>query len=243
MKPFKGRIALDIRDSTPDWEPYRAPQAPPGSPNVLMIAWDDLGYGTMEMFGGPVEAPAMRRIADVGVKFANFHTTALCSPTRASLLTGRNATTNGMATIAELGSGYPGISCRIPFENGFISEVLAERGWNIEVDRAQSLNLAAQEPERLAKLRDLWHYEAGRCNGLPLDDRTALEHILDERPHAAQPRSRYVYYPPEPTSPRKPERRSTGAPTRSSPAPSSTPMTPTASCTPMGASWAATACT
>jgi arylsulfatase len=72
----------------------------------------------------------MARIAARGVKFANFHTTALCSPTRASLLTGRNATSNGMATIAEFASGFPGISTRIPFENGFISEVLAERGYS-----------------------------------------------------------------------------------------------------------------
>ncbi len=72
----------------------------------------------------------MRRIADMGVRYSNFHTTALCSPTRASLLTGRNATSNGMATIAEFGSGFPGISTRIPFENGLISEVLAEQGYN-----------------------------------------------------------------------------------------------------------------
>ena len=129
-KSFKGKIALDIRDSTPDWEPYLAPQAQEGAPNVLVLAWDDVGYGTMDVFGGPVETPNMRRIADRGVKFANFHTTALCSPTRASLLTGRNATTNGMATIAEFSSGFPGISTRIPFENGFMSEVLAEHGYN-----------------------------------------------------------------------------------------------------------------
>jgi arylsulfatase len=129
-KQFKGTIALDVRDSTPDWEPYLAPKAPSGAPNVLYIAWDDLGYATMDIFGGPVDCPTMRRIADRGVKFANFHTTALCSPTRASLLTGRNATSNGMATIAEFASGFPGISCRIPFENGFISEVLHERGYN-----------------------------------------------------------------------------------------------------------------
>ena len=66
----------------------------------------------------------------MGVRFSNFHTTALCSPTRSSLLTGRNATSNGMATIAEFSSGFPGISTRIPFENGFISEVLVERGYN-----------------------------------------------------------------------------------------------------------------
>ena len=84
----------------------------------------------MDVFGGPVKTPNMQRIADLGVKFSNFHTTALCSPTRSSMLTGRNATSNGMATIAEFSSGFPGISTRIPFENGFISEVLVERGYN-----------------------------------------------------------------------------------------------------------------
>jgi arylsulfatase len=128
--PFNGKIALDIRDSEPDWTPFLAPRAPEGAPNVLMLAWDDLGYATMDTFGGPVQCPNMARIAERGVKFANFHTTALCSPTRASLLTGRNATTNGMATIAEFASGFPGISTRIPFESGFISEVLAEHGYN-----------------------------------------------------------------------------------------------------------------
>ena len=127
---FNGRIELDVRDSEPDWTPFLAPSAPDGAPNVLILAWDDLGYATMDSFGGPVDCPNMRRIADRGVKFANFHTTALCSPTRASLLTGRNATTNGMATIAEFAAGFPGISTRIPFESGFISEVLAERGYN-----------------------------------------------------------------------------------------------------------------
>lgn len=127
---FNGKVSVDIRDSEPDWTPFLAPKAPEGTPNVLMIAWDDLGYATMDCFGGPVQCPNMTRIADRGVKFANFHTTALCSPTRASLLTGRNATTNGMATIAEFASGFPGISTRVPFESGFISEVLLEHGYN-----------------------------------------------------------------------------------------------------------------
>jgi len=127
---FNGKIAVDIRESTPDWAPYLPPSAPEGAPNVLFIAWDDLGYATMDIYGGPVECKNMRRIAERGVVFSNFHTTALCSPTRASLLTGRNATSNGMATIAEFSSGFPGISTRIPFENGFVSEVLAEQGYN-----------------------------------------------------------------------------------------------------------------
>jgi arylsulfatase A-like enzyme len=129
-KQFEGKIALDIRDSVQDWEPFLPPRARKGAPNVLLISWDDVGYGTMDVFGGPVECPNMRRIAERGVRYSNFHTTALCSPTRASLLNGRNATSNGMATIAEFGSGFPGISARIPFENGLISEVLAEQGYS-----------------------------------------------------------------------------------------------------------------
>ena len=146
---FNGKIAIDIRDSVPDWEPYLAPRAAQGAPNVLLIAWDDLGYATMDCYGGPVECPTMRRIADMGVKFSNFHTTALCSPTRASLLTGRNATSNGMATIAEFSSGFPGISTRIPFENGFVSEVLHEQGYNTycigkwHLTPGEEINLAA----------------------------------------------------------------------------------------------------
>ena len=102
---------------------------------MLLWAWDDTGYGALDVFGGPVEMPTMQRIADMGVKLANYNTTALCSPTRASLLTGRNATSCGMATIAEFASDFPGISTRIPFENGFISEVLAEQGYNTYIGK------------------------------------------------------------------------------------------------------------
>jgi arylsulfatase len=129
-KPFKGVVNLDIRDSTPDWEPFLQPLAPKGAPNVLMIIWDDVGYGAMDVFGGPIETPTMRRIADAGLRYSNFHTTALCSPTRSSLLNGRNATSNNMACITEASAGFPGFSARIPFENGTIAEVLNERGWN-----------------------------------------------------------------------------------------------------------------
>ncbi len=129
-KLFKGVVNLDIRDSTPDWEPFLQPQAPDGAPNVLMIVWDDVGYGAMDVFGGPIETPTMRRLADAGIRYSNFHTTALCSPTRSSLLNGRNATSNNMACITEASAGFPGFSARIPFENGTIAEVLNERGWN-----------------------------------------------------------------------------------------------------------------
>ncbi len=128
--PFKGTVNIDIRDSVPDWEPFLQPQAPGGAPNVLMLVWDDVGYGAMDVNGGPIETPNMRRIADAGLRYSNFHTTALCSPTRSSLLNGRNATSNNMACITEASAGFPGFSARIPFENGTIAEVLNERGWN-----------------------------------------------------------------------------------------------------------------
>lgn len=127
---FKGKIALDIRDSEADWGPFAAPTAPEGAPNVLYLVWDDIGIATWDCFGGLVEMPNMTRIAERGVRLSQFHTTALCSPTRASLLTGRNATSVGMATIEEFTDGFPNCSGRIPFETALLSEVLAERGWN-----------------------------------------------------------------------------------------------------------------
>jgi arylsulfatase A-like enzyme len=127
---WNGRVEIDIRDSEPDWGPFLQPTAPPGAPNVLMIVWDDVGYGALEPYGGPIETPTMRRIAEDGVRYSNFHTTALCSPTRSSLLNGRNATSNNMACITEGAAGFPGFSARIPFENGLISEVLDAQGWN-----------------------------------------------------------------------------------------------------------------
>ena len=129
-KPFKGVINLDVRDSTPDWEPYQQPKAPDGAPNVVFIVWDDTGIGALEPFGGPIEMPTLKRLADSGLKYSQFHTTAICSPTRASLLTGRNHTTVGMACIAEATTGFPGSNGHIPFETATIAEVLGERGYN-----------------------------------------------------------------------------------------------------------------
>ena len=130
MREFNGRIELDIRDSEADWAPYQAPVAPPDAPNVLYLVWDDTGIATWDCFGGLVDMPAMSRIAERGVRLSQFHTTALCSPTRASLLTGRNATTVGMATIEEFTDGFPNCNGRIPADTALLSEVLAENGYN-----------------------------------------------------------------------------------------------------------------
>jgi arylsulfatase A-like enzyme len=129
-KQFKGTIDIDDRNSVPDWEPYLQPAAPPGAPNVLYIVLDDTGFSAMEPWGGLIETPNIARLAERGLTYTNWHTTALCSPTRSSLLTGRNHTTNGMACIAEATTGFPNSNGHIPFECATIAEVLGERGWN-----------------------------------------------------------------------------------------------------------------
>ncbi|CAN5134796.1 sulfatase-like hydrolase/transferase [soil metagenome] len=156
---FKGSIELDIRDSEPDWGPYAAPTAPEGAPNVLYLVWDDTGIATWDCFGGLVDMPAMNRIAERGVRLSQFHTTALCSPTRASLLTGRNSTTVGMATIEEFTDGFPNCSGRIPRETALLSEVLAERGWNTYC--VGKWHLTPLEESNLAATKRHWPLSRG----------------------------------------------------------------------------------
>ena len=128
--PFKGTINVDIRDSVPDWSPFEPPKAPDGAPSVVYIVLDDVGFSAMSCYGGPIETPNIERIAADGIRYTQWHTTALCSPTRSCLLTGRNHTRNSMACITEAAVGFPNASGTIPPENGMISEILGERGWN-----------------------------------------------------------------------------------------------------------------
>jgi arylsulfatase len=127
---FKGVTNVDIRDSVPDWAPFEPPKAPKGAPNVVYIVLDDVGFSAMGCYGGPIETPNIDRIAADGVRYTQWHTTALCSPTRSCLLTGRNHTRNSMACITEAASGFPNASGTIPPENGMIPEILGELGWN-----------------------------------------------------------------------------------------------------------------
>src|SRR4051812_13054282 len=129
-KTFKGKINVDIKDSVPDWEPYAQAMAPDGAPSILYVVLDDVGFSAMESYGGLIETPNIQRIADTGLTYTNFHTTALCSPTRSCLLTGRNHTTNSMACITEAASGFPNASGHIPGECAMLPEILGERGWN-----------------------------------------------------------------------------------------------------------------
>jgi arylsulfatase len=153
-KPFRGVINVDITDSVPDWGPYTQPIAPEGTPNVLYIVLDDVGYSAMEPFGGMIETPNINRIAERGLTYTNFHTTALCSPTRSCLMTGRNHTTNGMATITEAASGFPSSNGHIPFECGTIAEVLGERGWNTYM--VGKWHLTAEDEMNLASRKSQW---------------------------------------------------------------------------------------
>jgi arylsulfatase len=153
-KPFRGRINIDIKDSEPDWEPFRQPMAPDGAPNIVYIVLDDVGFSAMEPFGGLIETPNINRIAANGVKFSNFHTTALCSPTRSCLLTGRNHTTNGMACISEASSGFPNANAHIPFECATIAELLSDRGWNTYI--VGKWHLCAEDEMNLASTKRQW---------------------------------------------------------------------------------------
>src|SRR5262249_54888852 len=129
-QPFKGTINLDIRDSTADWTPYLPPTAPEGSPNVLFIVIDDTGIAAWDTFGGGIEMPTLNRIGQQGLRYSQFHTTALRYPTRPCFMTGRNAHNNAMACITEGCNGFPGRSGVIPPENGTFAEMLVERGYS-----------------------------------------------------------------------------------------------------------------
>lgn len=124
---FKGKIAETYQDSTPS---YPQPiQAPAGSPNVLLVLLDDVGFGMCSTFGGPVETPHLDKLAKNGLTYNRFHTTALCSPTRAALLAGRNHHTLGTGVIIEMGTGYPGYTGIIPRDCALVSQVLRDNGF------------------------------------------------------------------------------------------------------------------
>jgi arylsulfatase len=126
-RDFGGTIGDDWRTSTPWWPPDPTP--PNGAPNVLMIVLDDVGFAQLGCYGSIIATPNLDRLANEGVRFTNFHTTALCSPTRSCLLTGRNHHRNGMGRVADLAIGYPGYWGVIPRENGFLSEILRANGY------------------------------------------------------------------------------------------------------------------
>jgi arylsulfatase A-like enzyme len=149
---FRGDIGRDFKESTPYWPaPVRAPE---GSPNVVVIVLDDVGFAQLGCFGSDLATPHIDALAGSGLRFTNFHTTALCSPTRAGLLTGRNHHRNGMGRIVELATGFPGYDAHIPRENGFLSEVLVHEGW--ATFAVGKWHLAPEDEGHLAAPRHNW---------------------------------------------------------------------------------------
>jgi arylsulfatase len=125
--PFRGTINLGAENSKPYWPPTVVP--PKGAPNVLLIMTDDQGYGVTGTFGGVIPTPSMDRIAKAGLRYTQFHSTALCSPTRAALITGRNHHSVGFGVITEMSTGYPGYDSIIGPESATVGTILRQNGY------------------------------------------------------------------------------------------------------------------
>src|SRR5258707_8201941 len=124
---FGGAIKESAKDSKPWWPPRVVP--PKGAPNILLIMTDDQGYGVSGTFGGVIPTPALDRIANAGLRYTQFHSTALCSPTRAALITGRNHHSAGFGVISELSTGYPGYDSIITPDKATIGTILQDNGY------------------------------------------------------------------------------------------------------------------
>ena len=124
---FGGVIKEKASESRSWWAPRVVP--PKGAPNVLLIMTDDAGFGAPSTFGGVVPTPALDRIAKAGLRYTNFHSTSLCSPTRAALITGRNHHVAGFGVVGEIGTGFPGYNSIIRKENGTIGTILRDNGY------------------------------------------------------------------------------------------------------------------
>jgi arylsulfatase len=124
---FKGQIGLSAKDSKPDFpQPVRAPK---GAPNIVLILLDDVGFGASSTFGGPIDTPTLERLAKNGLRYTQFHTTALCSPTRAALLTGCNHHSAHTGVIMEQATGFPGYDSVMGKDTATIAEILKQHGW------------------------------------------------------------------------------------------------------------------
>ena len=127
-QPFRGHIGLTVKESVKDFPEQIT--APDKAPNILLILTDDVGFGASSTFGGQIPTPAMDRLAASGLRYSQFHTTALCSPTRAALLTGRNHHSVATAIIMEAGTGFPGYNTIMPKSAGTVAEILKQNGYN-----------------------------------------------------------------------------------------------------------------
>ncbi|HXB92977.1 MAG TPA: sulfatase-like hydrolase/transferase, partial [Puia sp.] len=125
---FPGEVGRTYLESSPAQFPQPI-KAPKGAPNIVLILIDDAGFGQFSTFGGGIPSPTMDRLAAEGLRFNRFHTTALCSPTRAALITGRNHHSVTFGSISEVATGYDGYVCVLPKNCGTIAQVLQQNGY------------------------------------------------------------------------------------------------------------------
>ena len=149
---YTGVIGRELADSVQAYPDIVRPE--PGSPNVVFVVLDDVGFAQIGCFGSDIDTPNFDRLADGGLRYRSFHTTAMCSPTRACLLTGRNHHTTGMGGIADNATGFPGFDGRIDKDTGFLSEVLRDNGYATWA--VGKWHLAPREETDLASSRARW---------------------------------------------------------------------------------------
>jgi arylsulfatase A-like enzyme len=128
-QPFKGKLGKTLGETQQSWGEH-GQKAPQGAPNVVWILLDDVGFGAVSTFGGLINTPTLDSLADNGLRYTNAHTTAICSPTRAALLTGRNSHSVHMGLFPNTGGGTPGYDGYMPFEKATVAEILRENGYN-----------------------------------------------------------------------------------------------------------------
>ena len=168
-KNFGGTIGRTIDQSVPDWTIIPGPKAPDGAPNVLLVLIDDAGFGRPDTFGGPVATPNLTRVGKMGVTYNRFHVVALCSPTRAATLTGRNQHRVGMGSVAEFPGPFPGYTGAVPRTCAPFPRILKDNGyvtggfgkWHMTPDREQGA----------AGPFDHWPHSWGFCHYLGLPER------------------------------------------------------------------------
>jgi len=149
--PFTGEIGRTAGASTAAWP--QSARARDGAPNVVFILLDDVGFAQLGPFGADIRTPTFDRLAAGGLRYRDFHTTAICSPTRSCLLTGRNHHSNGVGIIQEMATGFPGYNGSVPPENGFLSEMLVREGYATFAVGKWHLTLASEYSSGAAKAR------------------------------------------------------------------------------------------
>ena len=130
MPPFSGVANRTLDGSQPDWGQIGHVEPPDGAPNVLLVLIDDAGFGNPATFGGPIDTPNYTRIAEEGLRYNRFHVTALCSPTRAALLTGRNSHAVGIGSVGEFSTGFPGYTGFFPDDCVPFPRILRDNGYS-----------------------------------------------------------------------------------------------------------------